>query len=292
MMLIKTSLKAYGKINLYLKVIKKLKNKYHEIETLFCFFDIYDQIFVSSNRRNNEIIFTGKFSKGISNTNNTVLKLLNILKKYPKFNKHKFKIRIIKNIPQGSGFGGGSADVSALLTFFNKYLELNLKKKMISLICNKIGADVEPSLNTNFKILYGANNKIIELNKKPKFNVLLVYPNCFNSTKNIYLSNKIFSKRSTSEISLLKKYILNINYFFKFLNYKGNDLEQSAFKSNKTVLKLLTFLKKLKGCKLARMTGSGSACFAIFENNSQLTDAILALKKHYKSYWIRKAKII
>ena len=291
-MLIKTSLKAYGKINLYLKVIKKLKNKYHEIETLFCFFDIYDQIFVSSNRRNNQIIFTGKFSKGISNTNNTVLKLLNILKKYPKFNKHKFKIRIIKNIPQGSGFGGGSADVSALLTFFNKYLKLNLKKKMISLICNKIGADVEPLLNTNFKILYGANNKIIEFNKKPKFNVLLVYPNCFNSSKNIYLSNKIFSKRNNSEIFLLKKNVLNINYLFKFLNYKGNDLEQSAFKNNKTVLKVLTFLKKLKGCKLARMTGSGSACFAIFENNSQLTAAIFTLKKHYKSYWIRKVKII
>ena len=49
-MLIKTSLKAYGKINLYLKVIKKLKNKYHEIESLFCFFNIYDQIFVSANR--------------------------------------------------------------------------------------------------------------------------------------------------------------------------------------------------------------------------------------------------
>ena len=291
-MRIKTSLKAYGKINLYLKVIKKLKNNYHEIETLFCFFDIYDQIFVSSNKRNNQIIFTGKFSKGISNKNNTVLKLLNILKKYPRFNKHKFKITIVKNIPQGSGFGGGSADVSALLTFFNKYLKLNLKSKIVSLICKKIGADVEPSLNTNFKLLHGANNKIIEFIKKPKFNVLLVYPNCLNSTKNIYESNKIFSKRNISEISLIKKNVLNMNYFFKFLNYKGNDLEQSAFKNNKTILKVLTFLKKLKGCKLARMTGSGSACFAIFENNSQLAEAIITLKKHYKSYWIRKAKII
>ena len=291
-MLIKTSLKAYGKINLYLKVIKKLKNKYHEIESLFCFFNIYDQIFVSANRTYNQISFTGKFSKGISNTNNTVLKLFNILKKYPKFNKHKFKIRIVKNIPQGSGFGGGSADVSVLLNFFNKYLNLNLKKKTISIICNKIGADVEPSLNTNFKILYGPNNKIIEFNKKPKFNLLLVYPNCFNSTKNIYLSNKIFSKKNNSEIYFLKKNILNMNYLFKFLNYKGNDLEQSAFKKNKTILKLLIFLKKLKGCKIARMTGSGSACFAIFENNSHLAEAILSLKKHYKSYWIRKAKII
>ncbi|NKA16741.1 MAG: hypothetical protein EBV74_02295 [Alphaproteobacteria bacterium] len=292
MMLIKTTLKAYGKINLYLKVIKKLKNKYHEIETLFCFFNIYDQIFVTNSKTDNKIIFTGKFSKGISNTNNTVLKLLNILKKYPKFNEHKFKIRIVKNIPQGSGFGGGSVDVSALLNFFNKYLKLNLKSKTISLICNQIGADVEPSLNTNFKILYGPNNKIINFNKKPKFNLLLVYPNFLNSTKKIYLSNKIFSKKNNSQFNFLKKNILNVSYLFKFLNYKGNDLEQSAFKYNKIILKLLTFLKKLKGCKVARMTGSGSACFAIFENNLQLADAILSLKKHYKSYWIRKVKII
>ena len=291
-MLIKKSLKAYGKINLYLKVIKKLKNKYHQIETLFCYLDIHDQILVSSSMTSNQITFIGKFSKGISNTNNTILKLLNILKKYPKFNRHKFKIKIIKNLPQGSGLGGGSADASVLLNFFNKNLKLDLNRKAISLICNKIGGDVKPSLNTNFKMLYGSSNKIIELNKRPKLNILLVYPNCFNPTKNIYHSNKIYSKRTNSEISLLKKNILNLSFLFKFLNYKGNDLEQAAFKKNKIILKVLTSLKKLKGCKLARMTGTGSACFAIFENKSQLAEAIVVLKKHYKSYWIRKAKII
>ena len=291
-MFIKTSLKAYGKINLYLKVIKKLKNKYHQIETLFCFFDIYDEILISSSNTNNQIIFTGKFSKGISTTHNSVLKLLNILKKYPKFNAHKFTIKIIKNLPLGSGLGGGSADASALLNFFNKRLKLNLKRRTISLICNKIGADVEPCLNTNFKLLYGASNKIFTFNKKPKLNLLLVYPNCLNPTKKIYLSNKIFSKSNNYKISLLKKNILNLNYLFKFLNHEGNDLEQSAFKNNSVILKLLISLKKLKGCKLARMTGSGSACFAIFQNNAQLAKAIFVLKKHYKSYWIRKAKII
>ena len=291
-MFIKTSLKAYGKINLYLKVIKKLKNKYHQIETLFCFFDIYDEILISSSNINNQIIFTGKFSKGISATHNSVLKLLNILKKYPKFNAHKFTIKIIKNLPLGSGLGGGSADASALLNFFNKRLKLNLKRRTISLICNKIGADVEPCLNTNFKLLYGASNKIFTFNKKPKLNLLLIYPNCLNPTKKIYLSNKIFSKSNNYKISLLKKNILNLNYLFKFLNHEGNDLEQSAFKNNSVILKLLISLKKLKGCKLARMTGSGSACFAIFQNNAQLAKAIFVLKKHYKSYWIRKAKII
>ena len=291
-MLIKKSIKNNSKINLYLKVIKKLKNKYHQIETLFCYFDIYDQILVSSSKTSNQITFIGKFSKGISNTNNTILKLLNILKKYPKFNRHKFKIKIIKNLPQGSGLGGGSADASVLLNFFNKSLKLDLKRKTISLICNKIRSDVEPSLNTNFKMLYGSSNKIIELNKRPKLDLLLIYPNCFNSTKSIYLSNKIYSKRTNSEISILKKNILNLSFLFKFLNYKENDLEQTAFKKNKIILKVLTSLKKLKGCKLARMTGTGSACFAIFENKSQLAEAIVVLKKHYKSYWIRKAKII
>ena len=202
------------------------------------------------------------------------------------------KIKIIKNLPLGSGLGGGSADASALLNFFNKRLKLNLKRRTISLICNKIGADVEPCLNTNFKLLYGASNKIFTFNKKPKLNLLLVYPNCLNPTKKIYLSNKIFSKSNNYKISLLKKNILNLNYLFKFLNHEGNDLEQSAFKNNSVILKLLISLKKLKGCKLARMTGSGSACFAIFQNNAQLAKAIFVLKKHYKSYWIRKAKII
>jgi 4-diphosphocytidyl-2C-methyl-D-erythritol kinase len=88
-------------------------------------------------------------------------------------------------------------------------------------------------------MLYGSSNKIIELNKRPKLNILLVYPNCFNSTKGIYHSNKIYSKRTNSEISLLKKNILNLSFLFKFLNYKGNDLEQAAFKKNKIIIKVL-----------------------------------------------------
>ena len=292
MKVINASLKAYAKVNLYLKVIKKLKNKYHEIETLFCFCDIYDHIYISSNAKKNKTTFSGRFSKGINNNNNTILKLLSILKKYYEFSDHKFKIKIIKNIPHGSGFGGGSSDVATLLTFFNKSLKLNLKQNIISSICKKIGSDVEPSLNTNVKLLYGANNKILEFKKKPQFNLLLIYPNYSNSTKQIYLLNKNFSNKKNSDINFLKNNILNLNNLFKFFNFKGNDLEQSAFKKNNKSLKVLTFIKRLKGCRVARMTGSGSACYAIFENNTQLTSAIFALKKRYKSYWIRKAKII
>jgi 4-diphosphocytidyl-2-C-methyl-D-erythritol kinase len=129
MKVINASLKAYAKVNLYLNVIKKLKNKYHEIETLFCFCDIYDEIFISSNAKKNKIIFSGRFSEGINDNNNTILKLLSILKEHPRFNNNKFKIKIVKNIPHGSGLGGGSSDVATLLNFFNKSLKINKKKK-------------------------------------------------------------------------------------------------------------------------------------------------------------------
>ncbi len=65
-----TSLKAYAKINLYLKIIRKLNNNYHEIQTLFGFCNIYDQINVYKNDKNS-VIFKGPFSKGIKK-NNTI----------------------------------------------------------------------------------------------------------------------------------------------------------------------------------------------------------------------------
>jgi 4-diphosphocytidyl-2-C-methyl-D-erythritol kinase len=288
---IKASLKAYAKINLYLNVIKKLDNKYHEIETMFCLCDIYDEIVVNSNAKKNLIIYSGTFSQGINPRNNTVLKLIKLLKKNSNFNKYKFKIEIKKNIPHGSGLGGGSSDVARLISFFNERLNLKLKKKTISTICKKIGADVEPLLSNNLKILYG-RNKILEIKKKLQLNLLLVYPSFPNSTKEIYVSNKNFTKSNYSDFSLLPKILLNKKYFINFLNKKNNDLEQAAFKKNKKTLDVLTYLKKLKGCRLARMTGSGSCCFAIFENNKQLTSAIISLKQRYKTYWIKKVKII
>jgi 4-diphosphocytidyl-2-C-methyl-D-erythritol kinase len=278
------SLKAYAKINLYLKIIRKLNNNYHEIQTLFGFCNIYDQINVYKNDKNS-VIFKGPFSKGIKK-NNTIYKLLNILNKNKIIN---LKIEVIKNIPQGSGMGGASSNAAAVLNFINSFYKFNLNKKKIKHISNKIGADVYPCINTKLK--YFKSNKLIEINKKIKSNILLIYPNYKNSTKTIYNLNHVYSKKRNNLI-FLKKNISNSYKFYKFLNFEGNDLESAAFKSNKKTLELLSFLKQLKGCAYASMTGSGSACFVFFNNDKHLTSAIFILKKRYKTYWIKKTKIL
>ncbi len=106
---------SWAKINLSLNVIKKLSNKFHNIESLITFIKICDEIKIKIlNEREHKIYFTGKFSKGIPK-NNTILKLLKLLEKKKIIKNKKFEIKIKKNIPQKSGMGGGSMNAARTL---------------------------------------------------------------------------------------------------------------------------------------------------------------------------------
>ena len=109
----KFNIKSYCKINLSLKIIKKLKNGYHSISSLITFCGLYDIISVSKiNTSKDKVIFSGKFSKGIDKKVNTVTKVLALLRNQSFIKDQSFKINIQKNIPHGSGLGGGSSNAS------------------------------------------------------------------------------------------------------------------------------------------------------------------------------------
>ena len=117
--------KSYAKLNLSLNVIKKKSKKLHVIESLVTFINFYDLIYIREIKAiKHKIKFLGKFSKNITK-NNTVGNLLNLLDEKNLLKGKKFEIKIIKNIPQKSGMGGGSMNASSII----KYL---LKKKIIN----------------------------------------------------------------------------------------------------------------------------------------------------------------
>ena len=95
-------IKSYCKINLSLRVIKKLNNNYHNIVSLITFCGLYDLISISKIKNlNDKISFSGKFKKGINKNSNTVTKVLNLLRKNRLLKDYIFKINITKNIPHG-----------------------------------------------------------------------------------------------------------------------------------------------------------------------------------------------
>ena len=119
-------IKSYCKINLYLKVIKKLSNGYHNISSLITFCNLHDVISISRVKNlSDKISFSGKFKGGINYNSNTVVKVLNLLRKNNFLLNQSFKINIQKNIPHGSGLGGASSNAAVLLNYFNKIKQLH-----------------------------------------------------------------------------------------------------------------------------------------------------------------------
>jgi 4-diphosphocytidyl-2-C-methyl-D-erythritol kinase len=154
-----------AKINLNLNVIRKSKKKkLHLIESLVCFVNLSDKIYINkSNSKNHKVKFIGKFSKKITKKN-TVTKLLYMLDNDNAL-KNKYKILIKKEIPLQSGMGGGSMNAANLLNYFYKKKIINLKKlKKYSL---KIGSDVILGLNSKPKILFkdGSFKEVTDIKK-------------------------------------------------------------------------------------------------------------------------------
>ena len=275
-------IKSYAKVNISLKVLRKLKSNFHKIESLVSFINLYDEIFIKkTNKKNHKIKFYGKFSKGISK-NNTISLLLKIIEK--KLNGQKYLIKINKKIPQKSGLGGGSMNASSLLKFLIKSQKLNLSSKEIGKISSKIGSDVIIGLQSKTSILYG-NGNLKNIKQNINLYTLLVRPNFGCSTKDIYKNVKIFSKA----IFKFNKSIV-INY--KFLSYLVNDLEEPAFKKYPILKKIKIFMEKLDKILFVNMTGSGSTIVGYFISKKATLNAIKILKKKYKNYWCILSKTI
>ena len=282
-------IKSYCKINLSLRVIKKLNNNYHNIISLITFCDLHDVISISKTRSSRDkISFSGKFKKGINKKSNTVTKILNLLRRAKLLENRTFKINIRKNIPHGSGLGGGSSNAADLLNYFNSKMKLKLSKKKIKQLANQIGFDVPVNLERQNTLLTGKRDEILRLNQKFKLNLLIVYPNLICSTKRIYEKNKKVSLSTPQSFFCIK----NNKKLINLLKNENNDLEETVIKIYPKVKKIIEYIKSIKGCYFSRITGSGSACFGIFSNMKNAIYAQKLIKLKYPNYWCVVSKTI
>ena len=285
----KFKIKSFCKINLSLRVLKRLSNGYHNIKSLVTFCDLHDLISISKIKGvNDKISFSGKFKKGVNKKSNTITNVLYLLRKRNFFQTQAFKIDIQKNIPHGSGLGGGSSNAANVLNFFNSKMRLKLNKDEISKIAYQIGFDTPVSLEKKNTLLTGKKGEILRLNQKFRLNILIVYPNVICSTKKIYANNKKFTfLRSQSNF-----YIKDKNKLIDFLKNENNDLEKTAIKFYPKVRKIINFIKSQNGCYFSRITGSGSACIGIFSNMKSAVIAQKFMKLKFPNYWCVVSKTI
>ena len=282
-------IKSYCKINLCLQIIKKLNNGYHKITSLITFCDLHDVISISKIKNSKDkISFSGRFKKGINKKSNTIIKVLNLLRKKRLLENQTFKINIQKNIPHGSGLGGGSSNAASLLNFLNLKMELKLSKNKIKKLAGQVGFDVPISLERRNTFITGKNDEILRLNQKFRLNLLIVYPNLICSTKKIYTKSRkiIFPKLSPFF------YVKNNKKLINLLKNENNDLERTVIKIYPKIKKIIKYIKSQEGCHFSRITGSGSACIGIFSNMKNAIYAKKLIKLKYPNYWCVVSKTI
>ena len=276
-------IKSYAKINLALNVTGK-KTKYHKIESIISFIDLHDLIYLKQiNKKNHKVSFKGRFSKNI-NKINTVTSLLKLLDKKNFLNNRKFDIKIIKNIPQEAGMGGGSMNAASLINFFIKKKILMLKKTELIKLTSQIGSDVILGIKPSNAIL-SSSGKIKKYDKHINFHTLVVKSNFGCSTKYIFSKVKSFTK---SQFNSPKQSMFNAAYL-KMLN---NDLEKIAFKKYPKLKKIKSFLSTTPNNIFVRMSGSGSSIVAYFHSLKACGNAYRQFKRKFNSHWCIVSKTI
>lgn len=270
-------LKANAKINLFLDVLGRRPDGYHDIVTVMHTIGLYDTIYIKSVPR---IIDVNMMN--MPKELNLAYKAANLLK--GERADLGARIRIKKHIPIGSGMGGGSSDAARVLVGLNRLWHLNKTEDELLRIAAMVGSDVPFFIRGGMALAEGRGEILTPL-MPVSLNLLIIKPKASVSTKRIYSILDDMKYRHGDIKGFLDSYCSGeINDMVRFMD---NVMETAAFE-------VLPSLKNIKkdladnGAVKAMMTGSGSAVFGIFHDWGVLISAYEALKDKYPFVYYTK----
>ncbi len=252
--------KAYAKLNLTLGVGEK-REGYHELDSLVCNVDISDSVRVSS--RKDDLItvsMQGLGSEAIELERNNAYRAAAAYR--DRFSTPGADIKIYKNIPMGFGFGGSSADAAAVLNCLRDIYQAGTKQELFSLAM-ETGSDAGVLMENGSARMRGRGEKVKRLDAPKRLNFLLLIPPRGVSTAECFSRYDGAMSRSSDEAEKAMEAgderALGAAMF--------NDLYETAVSINPDVKTAYEDLKDFSPLGVT-MTGTGSAVFALFENDA------------------------
>jgi len=284
-----------AKLNLYLKVLSKRNDGFHNIFTQLYRIDLCDELYFKPSKK---LTVNCNVDLGIPEEENIVYKAAMALNKFTN-KKNTVEIEIIKNIPPSSGLGGGSSNAATTLLTLNELWELNLELEDLLDIAEKLGSDVPFFVYEKpVAIAFGKGELVVPMEKTDitlefkNYYYLLVNPKINIKTSKAYsllkksfnpileeLENPDFENFGDAFDFIAKVlYVENVakgeDLFFT------NDFEDVVCKINPKLLDLLDELLKLSDHKAA-MTGSGSSFYALFRTKKEAIESEKIIKSKF-----------
>jgi len=324
------SQKAPAKINLYLHVTGKRDDGYHELDSLVAFADIGDVITVEdidedSGQTGLHLTITGPFAKDLPNDgDNLVLQAARLLAQHTATPAHAH-ITLEKNLPVASGIGGGSADAAATLKALIRFwgIELHdddihhvahdvaddidtaralstllkvwrddLDAEMLSTIGLQLGADVPVCLAGRPVFMGGIGEQLEITPHLPVTWLVLVNPGVGVSTSAVFKARAEALGDSYSQPARFHQHPRDTAHFAETLKTRSNDLMPPAIALQPVIEEVQAALDTLDTSLLARMSGSGATCFALFAGENDARNAAKTLAQAHPEWWVEAAELL
>jgi len=261
----KVKILSPAKINLYLNITGKYANGYHRIESIVERVSLCDTIDIEVTK-SLKIAVSSNLKSLVTNDNLcvSVAKLIN-----KKCNlAYGYDIFLDKKIPVGAGLGGGSSNAASMLIALNELLNLKLSLEELYKLGSKLGSDVNFFLaQRRFAVISGRGQYVKPFDAKT-YNHFIVWPNLTLSTKKVYEKSRVKLTKFLCNVKMLK-YALKKGDLTLIKKNIFNALDKSACNVCGKVRKLKNHLNDKN--IFARVTGSGSAMYTIFDNDSLQT---------------------
>jgi 4-diphosphocytidyl-2-C-methyl-D-erythritol kinase len=269
--------RAAAKINLFLHVGERRADGFHPLQSLVVFTAMSDVLDIES-AFSLSLKVQGPFAKGLDGeSDNLVLRAARAL------DSKGAALTLTKNLPVASGIGGGSADAAAALRGLNRFWNSEKEELGLREIAAGLGSDIPACVLSAPCFMEGRGEVLRPAQSMPRIAMLLVNPGVAVPTKDVFAA---LQTRSGADMTLPEGRFQDTADLLRFLETTRNDLEEPARRIQPVIGETLSALAGLPGALLARMSGSGATCFAIFPDDDCCARAADALKQAQPNWWV------
>jgi 4-diphosphocytidyl-2-C-methyl-D-erythritol kinase len=279
-----------AKVNLTLRVVGRRVDGYHDLESVVAFADCADRL-TFTRGSTFDLKTSGPLAEACGDTaDNLVFKAAKLLgERVPDLRLGVFSLD--KVLPVAAGIGGGSADAAAALRLLAQANGLALDDPRLIEAAKQTGADVPVCLASRACVMTGVGETLLPLSL-PKLPCVMVNPRIPVATKDVFQAlglrhgELLVGATDVMRAPAWPEQGSSVEDWVEALSSVSNDLEAPATRIQPVIGEVLSALSATNGAWLARMSGSGATCFAIYENTADAQRAAQKISLDHPAWWV------
>jgi 4-diphosphocytidyl-2-C-methyl-D-erythritol kinase len=279
-----------AKVNLTLRVVGRRVDGYHDLESVVAFADCADRLSLLPGREL-KLKTAGPLAEACGEVDdNLVLKAARLLaERVPGLKTGTFTLT--KTLPVAAGIGGGSADAAAALRLLAKANGLATDDARLFEVAQLTGADVPVCVASRACVMTGVGESLLPL-ALPKLPCVLINPRVAVATKDVFAALGLRSGELLVGFADVLQAMVwpeagaSLEEWVEAFAASSNDLEAPAMKIQPVIGEVISALNATNGAWLARMSGSGATCFAIYENTAEAGRAAEKIRRDHPEWWV------